>query len=251
MNASVDNQVDFLGAANLDTLYTDMDVHVGSDTLGLHLGAGDDASLIYNGTAAVLTTDLVAASDFLVDCGTAKTLELVEVVWDDIRTPVQAIRLGGSQPPSEVAFKGSYVLSFPSNLDKTLYFIVQLPHSYKQGEDIEFHLHQVIPTSGAGAGAENVKWDFTHSWANMGDVFPAETTVSATIDVQSDVADTHYLEEIAATITGTSKTVSSMILCSLTRDVSVANDYTDSVYVTEVDFHFPINTMGSRQEGVK
>lgn len=64
--------------------------------------------------------------------------------------------------------------------------------------------------------------------------------------LQTGGTDDHMLDSIA-TITGTSKNVSSMLICSLTRDVSVANDYADNAYLVEVDSHFQIDTIGSRQ----
>jgi len=223
-----------------------------SDNQHLYLGAGNDLDLYHDGTDSFIVTDATQPTDLIIDCGTEKTLELAEVVWDDLRTPVSQVRLSGSQPPTSTLYKGGEVLAFPSNADKTIYFNVQLPHKYKLGEDIEFHIHYVLPTTGSGLGAENVKWDFTYAWADIGDAIPAETPVPATLDMQNKSADTHYLGEIAGTIDGSGISgVSSMLICSLTRDTTVANNYTDDVYLMEVDFHFPLNTLGSRQEAVK
>jgi hypothetical protein len=223
-----------------------------SDNQHLYLGAGNDLDLYHDGTDSFIVTDATQPTDLIIDCGTEKTLELAEVVWDDLRTPVSQVRLAGSKPPTSTLYKGGEVLAFPSNADKTIYFNVQLPHKYKLGEDIEFHIHYVLPTAGSGLGAENVKWDFTYAWADIGDAIPAETPVPATLDMQNKSADTHYLGEIAGTIDGSGISgVSSMLICSLTRDTTVANNYTDDVYLMEVDFHFPINTLGSRQEAVK
>jgi hypothetical protein len=216
-----------------------------------YFGTGNDVDMYHDGTDMLIHTDLVAASDLKIDCGTDKTIELTEEVYDDIRNPVTAIRLAGAQPPTETAYKGGIVYAFPSNANKTLYFNVQLPHKYEEGQDIEFHIHYAIPVAGAGGGAENVKWDLTYSWSNINAAIPAESTASATIDVQSLSADTHYRGQIVGTITGTSKNISSMLICSLTRDVSVANDYASSAYLMEVDFHVPMNTIGSRQPGTK
>jgi len=225
--------------------------NVGAVIYGTFPGAGFGNPLkiqvLSNGDARLLTTQ-----DLIVDCGTNKTLELNETVWTDMRTPVNAIRLGGAQPPSEQPYRSSVVLAFPDNVDKTIFFTVQLPHEYKLGSDIEFHIHGILPTAGGGAGAENLKFDFTYSWADIGDPMPVETPVPKTIDVQNYDADTHYLFEIAETIDGSAISgVSSMLLCSLTRDTGVANNYGDDFYLIEVDFHYQKDTMGSRQESVK
>jgi hypothetical protein len=174
-------------------------------------------------------------------------------VWDDLRTPISVASKISGKEPAEVAYKGGIVYEFNTGNDETCAFNVQLPHAYKLGTDIEFHIHYLIRADGAnGVDPENVKWDFTYSWADIDDEQPAETTVSTTIDVKALTADTHYLGEIASTIDGSGISgVSSMIICSLGRDVSVANNYTDDVLVMELDFHYQIDTLGSRDEAVK
>ena len=215
---------------------------------------GTDGKVLQN--SALLLDDSgnlsKSTNDLKLDCGTNKTLELIQPVWDDLRTPINSsLRVSGKQP-TETVYRGGIVYSFSKISDNQIAFNVQLPHKYKLGTDIEFHIHYILPTAGSGGGAENVKWDFTYSWADIGDAIPAKTTVNTTLDMQSKLADTHYLGEIAATIVGSGTGgVSSMLICSLTRDVSVANNYNDVVYMIEVDFHYQINTLGSRQESIK
>jgi len=178
--------------------------------------------------------------------------EKVKGYWDDLRFPASAIRLSGATPPSETSYKDGQVLSFASNQDNTIYFNAQMPHGYNM-EDIEFHIHMVLPVSGAGAGAENVKFDLTYSWAEIGATFPSSTTLTATRDVQNDTLDDHIYFELGSVLktnraTGGGVGVSSMLICSLTRDVSVANDYTSAVYYVSSDFHIVSNQPGSREE---
>lgn len=170
--------------------------------------------------------------------------------WDDIRTPATAIKLSGANPPTETAYRGSSVLAFPTNANKTIYFIFQMPHSWKIGSEVRFHIHWTIPVSGAGAGAENVKWNFTYSWASIGGTFPAETPETVTHDVQDTLLNTHIITPVV-NIPGAGHGLSSMLLCSLTRDVSVANDYGSSAYITEVDLHYQMDTFGSTNELTK
>jgi hypothetical protein len=173
------------------------------------------------------------------------------VVWDDLRFPVGSVRLVGAFPPTETPYKGGIVIAFDSGPnDESIQFNAQLPHSWKEGGEVHFHLHWLIPVAGAGGGAENVKWDFTYSWANIDAAFPVESSATVTVDVQNLAADTHTLTEVVE-LDATGKTLSSMLICSLTRDVGVANDYANDAYFLEADFHYEIDTMGSRQELIK
>ena len=176
---------------------------------------------------------------------------LDETVWDDIRTPSNTSKAVAGSEAGDQAYKGGVVLAFSTTSDNAIAFNVQLPHKYQLGGDIEFHIHYALPTAGAGAGVENVKWDLTYSWSSIDAAIPDATTVTKTIDVQNLSAHTHYVGEIAATIDGTGQGISSMLICSLTRDISVANDYAAAVYVMEVDFHIPEDTRGASQEFVK
>ena len=190
-------------------------------------------------------------TDLEVDCGANKTIELVQVVYDDLRFPATSVKGGGAFPPTETAYRGGLVLAFgtgPNN--EAIQFNAQLPHKYKEGTDIVAHIHWVIPVSGVGGGAENVKWDFTYSWANIASDFPVESSDTITVDVQNDVLNNHMVDDIV-TMNGAGKTISSMIICSLERDVGVANDYADDAYLVEIDFHYQIDTQGSRQITVK
>lgn len=176
------------------------------------------------------------------------TYYLKENVWDDLRFPASSVKGGGAFDTTSTAYKSGIIEAFstgPNN--ESVQFIAQLPHGYKEGSDLDFHLHWTIPTSGVGGGAENVKWDFTYSWVNIDGSFPAATSATVTVDVQSVTADDHIYTDIV-NISGTGKSISSILICSLTRDIGVANDYADDAYFLEADFHYEINTIGSRLE---
>ena len=53
-------------------------------------------------------------------------------------------------------------------------------------------------------------------------------------------------------IVGTGKTLSSQIICSLTRNgLNALDTSADDVYITEVDFHYQVDGFGSAQEYIK
>lgn len=161
---------------------------------------------------------------------------------DDLRFPVSAIRLPASNPPTATLYLGGEVLAFPTNADAVVYFDVQIPHhacnmrvdSLMYSDSVGVHIHVLY--SADGTDPDSVRWVLTYSWANINDEFPAPTTVNTTVTVTDRVDSTHYLEGITY-IPSSDKKYSSMILMSLTRDVS-EDDYGGSVYLIEADIHY-------------
>jgi hypothetical protein len=178
-------------------------------------------------------------------------IELVETVWDDLRTPASSIfLLGLGADPAWGAFLGAgnlQILRFDgaTTLER-VFFTVQMPHTYKEGTDIYAHVHWTPTTANAG----NVKWNLEYSWINVNGTFPAVTTI-AIVDAASGTAWDHQVAEFP-TITGTGKELSSMLVCRLFRDPNDGQDtYGFDAGLLEFDIHFEVNTMGSIQPFVK
>lgn len=168
--------------------------------------------------------------------------------WDDYVIQINASRLPASNAPSIVAWKGGELLSFSKSATNKIPFVAQLPHGYQEGTNIEFHIHVAYPTA---PGAGNSRWQLTHSWANINGEFPTETTVPVTVPAPN-VLDRHGLIEIASTITGTGKTLSSCIIGSIARLGGHGDDdYDDVILLVSADFHILRDAIGSRQETVK
>lgn len=235
-------------------LHSDDDVVVDSDAAGVLLGDGQDMEIDYTGVVGRIRTDLVGASDLDIDCGTARTTRLVIPVWDDLVITAESFRLAGASPATAQAYRSGYVLAFTNVADRYCYFNFQLPHTYVEGTDVKFHIHWTIPVSGAGAGAENVKWDFTYSASSPNalypETWPAASTATVTIDVQNDAVNEHLVDTIV-TISGAGFTISEVLICSLMRDTTVANNYGNPAYLVSADLHIQVDTSGSRQEWVK
>lgn len=174
--------------------------------------------------------------------------------WDDLR--FEASRQGRSGSPTLTNYRGGQVLTLANNVNQGIYFNAQTTHGRQLQSAMTAHYHYTLPVAGAGAGPENLKFDLTYSWAqgNAGanSVWPAATTISSTIDVQNMGADQHLLAPIGDLVNPVNgENVSDMLICSLTRDTSVANNYSSSVYLLEVDFHFIQDTLGSRETFTK
>jgi len=175
-------------------------------------------------------------------------------VWEDLRTPTNMLKTHSTKPPVWTDYKGGQVLAFEDQAVnyQTVYFTWQMPHAYKLGTTLYPHVHIVPEDDTAG----DVYWEFTYSIAEKDGIVPNPTTVN-TVQAMPAIADQHKFHYIA-TISGSEMPasgddVSTMLLCSLTRRSDDALDTFNgkSVYLLEVDLHYEIDTVGSRQELIK
>lgn len=181
------------------------------------------------------------------------TMEMVgaATVWEDLRTPVSAVRLSGTKPPTWTSYKSSEVLGFSDQAivgnEEQIFFNLQLSHAYLEASNIYPHVHWV-PEDNTGG---NVRWELTYSWANIDGTFPAATT--SYINASANTTTDKHLLSSFTPIDGTGKEISSMLICSLKRNSSNALDTYNgkSAYFLEVDFHYQADTIGSRTEGSK
>lgn len=180
-------------------------------------------------------------------------------VWDDIRiVPGSFDRPGVSDPAINTYAVGgggtnSYLYEFAKN--DIVSFTVQLPHSYDEGEDIYVHAHWTPGARGAAENGNYVGWKVDYSWANVDGAFGAMATADLS-DVCDGTDHKHQMTPDVA-ITGTSKTLSSMLVCNLKRTDTGTDDTWASAaagsqpMILEVDFHFPQDTVGSRSMTAK
>ncbi len=233
------------------------DCEIGTDNKALLLGGGQDFGIKYDGTDGYIETDLVAPSDLKIDCGTDKTVELQETVWDDYVTPIGPNNWrGNSNNPvltklfdDGAASQGVYAYVF-SNGDEGL-ITVQIPHKWKEGTTIYPHIHFMC-TSDVDP-ADNFGIEFEWAWADIGEDFPANSTLE-TNDISTGVNtdDMHKLGYVtAAGISGAGHTISSVLLCRIKRVAATGDDYAGGVAILDFDIHYEINTIGSRQEAAK
>lgn len=153
---------------------------------------------------------------------------------------------GAANNPVLTAFRGGFLWAFTAeDDDDPMYFDIEMPNDYAEGTDIHFHIDWSIGTAGSGAGAENVKWDLTHSWANRGSVFPSESTESVTVDVQ-DKEQYEHIDSKICEIRGKGKKMGSVLICSLSLDTTVANNYgANEVFFIDLDMLYQSDKSGS------
>ncbi len=157
--------------------------------------------------------------------------------------------VGNSTPNT----RGTIVQYFSPDVQNELYFEVQVPHSKKYDTDLDAHIHWIANAD--GATGEFPRWGLEYTWCNIGDVFSDTTVIySNTVSFPPDTAlvkNKHYISELGD-IDGTGMTLSSMLVCRVFRDAdSVDDDYTNFAGLLEIDFHYQIDTLGSKDEYVK
>ena len=199
-------------------------------------------SAVNLGSQKIITEEVESVGDLTIDCGTNKTAVLQEPVWDDLRVPVERTRVGAlGKPDYDYTDNG---LLFPQN-DPTeiVYFIIQLPHCYKLGTDLHPHLHFIQTSSTLPV------FKVKYRMYTLGSAVPSFTTITSTDTVFTYTSGTVQNKLLFPSISGTSITGLSWLMdVQLYREDNVlAGD----VLVKEFDIHYQIDTIGSRQAGVK
>ena len=190
-------------------------------------------------------------------------LEGTATMWDDLRVPVLSARIPAVGGPGFAQFMdngagstGVFLYWFSPTSEESVYFVCQMPHHWKQGSDIECHVHWT-PKASALITPTDVCWGLEYTWQSINGVFGNTTIIYG--DEQSNgsgeymTVDKHYVTELG-TIDATGKTMSSMLVCRLFRDatgVGGTDDYGNDAGLMEIDFHYEVDSLGSKEEYVK
>ena len=243
----------------------------GDRLLTMHLGNGG-STVQHEFNVGTGDIDLCKQAGILSVGDTGNTVDIspegvylngTSTMWDDLRVPMTALFVGSSAPGFAQAFDdsggtsaGVYVQWFSPTSEEQLFFTAQLPHTYAEGTDIEVHVHWISADTAAGAGTD-VSWGLEYTWANINGDF-GDTVIIYGDEQTNGASETltvgkHYITEIA-TIDGTGKTMSSMIVGRVFRDATGTggtDDYDDDAGLLEIDFHYEINSFGSMEEYTK
>lgn len=236
---------------NLGTVRFGDDVQIATDTDKLFVGADQDAAFYYDGTDAILESDLVGASDLVVKCGTEKTMELETAVYKDINLGGAVLPAVPGQQPDRDEFVDSTgtdtgIDTYAMAVGEAVGGSFELQHDYKEGTDLVFHVHwQGID---APSGTDYVKWQLTYTVAKN------EATLDAATTITTETAfDTQYefIRSDFAAITGTNFDIGDQFLFTLERVASAGDAYAGDALIATVGIHYQVNTLGSRQVGTK
>lgn len=221
------------------------------DNKKILLGTGDDCEVYYDGTDMHIVTDAVAASDLNIDCGTNKTLELIEPVYEDLQFPVSDGRVGAANYPDWSTLTTNtkeYEFDVDDYLDLAS---EELVHGWKEGTTGNFHLHLAIPTANSSGSSQYAQWTVYIAYVNASSIW-TETSLTAEIEIPdgSSALEAFYLDLGDVSFSGL--TIGTQVKVRLKRIVATGGtEYSDHVFANQVGCHLEINTMGSRQEGTK
>lgn len=167
-------------------------------------------------------------------------------LWDDLRCPVNSLAPGAVPadpivygPAGAVRIRGFNGAGVTESLD----FTAQLPHGYKEGTNLEPHVHWCPTTANAG----NVIWRLDYYWLNVNATIPVLTQVDTGAVAAGGVAWAHQVAELPA-IVGAGFLLSSMLMCRIWRDPTGADTYPDDAGLLEIDFYYQVDSAGSREE---
>lgn len=178
---------------------------------------------------------------------------------DLVVNPYTALNNGTSKPNWTKFIEPSiFTWEFIDGSDSPeLFFMVQMPHNYKEGSTIYPHVHWSSTTA---PGTNRVKWVLDYQWVNLGSSFTATTSTSVNGYTIADSNPSKSLAAYESTITvlgtsgisGTGRTISSILLCRLHRLSSDVNDtFSGSAFLLSFDFHYEIDSFGSNGEYTK
>ncbi|MDA3821701.1 MAG: hypothetical protein PF450_03675 [Bacteroidales bacterium] len=180
-------------------------------------------------------------------------------IWEDLRVPLSSAKKKDATKYTWITgLSGPKVDWFSDSDDNEMYFVAQLPHTYKEGTDIYAHIHWIGKSN--KTGATRPRFGLEYAWVNLGETISGYTSIHGNLVKPTSTTDivalTHYItpfdenvELDTGGIDGSGKKISSMLVCRVFRDTGDTGDnYTDDVGLLEIDFHFEVNTMGSRME---
>lgn len=187
-------------------------------------------------------------------------LWLVDTVWDDLRFPLTRLATGASNPPTFAQFRddggssvGTYAYSFAdqgvAGNEEQVWGAAQMPHGWKLATTIDTHAHITLED----ATACNVRLCLEYVRGSNGAGWEATTTTICGDCASGTSASAYAFCDIGDISMASHGYLSAGVDFRFYRNSSHANDTCNSkaVFVHEVDFHFEIDTVGSRQELAK
>lgn len=207
-------------------------------------------SILRAGTATDNIT--IRADGSLIMSGTA-------IVWNDIPPlPLINARNGGGNQPLLTAIQGN-VQALTFTIGDYVYSSFELLHEYKEGSDIEAHIHWANQSS--DTTVRGVKWELEYTVSNLSNsstppfanAFPASVIISKEIQIPANTpVKTHIYTDIGI-ISGVGLKIGTYILWRLRRIAATVTPAApaSNPYGLALGTHIQQNSIGSSTEHTK
>ncbi|MBN2551600.1 MAG: hypothetical protein JXB06_02470 [Spirochaetales bacterium] len=203
------------------------------------------------------------------------------ILWDDLRVTANMMSVAGAQfsrPPCYVpiltneqrgpSFSGlyGYQFGYGRGVFQSGHFQVQIPHGYVPGTPIEPHVHVRLDPASEGAAGQKLLLEFEYVWVNLGGQRPESTRI---VSMNHEVTEQNLRQDNVMISFGfiekADAGISSMLDCRFSRITfdpdwgrdfwspqGLENDtFQGNLIFKEFDFHYQIDSLGSREPGHK
>jgi hypothetical protein len=174
-------------------------------------------------------------------------------VWDDVNTGVAAAKTSSANVPDWTPFTANtnaYVFKVDDYADLST---IEIPHGYKEGTDIEVHLH--IATNGTNNATERkVKYTAYYTYGipdNGANQFSAEGSLTAELTIPANQLDKSVYYLSLGTISGTNLKVGTQLKLRFKRVTGTGTEPINGPFLGQVGVHFQKDTVGSRTISAK
>ncbi len=206
--------------------------------------------------------DIANTNDAKIEADGTLMLEGDATAWTDLMVYPDAVSKNGNNPPvykkftdngSGTSTQGVWLWMFESNKEEEVYFSAQMPHNYKVGSSLQPHVHWTTVTG--TPSRLNVVWGLEYTVIQIGGSFPSTTLITGNQIIPEIAtisgAKQHLLTSLG-TISGTGIGISTILVCRLYRASTAAGDtFSNDVGLLGMDFHYEIDSIGSRTPFVK
>ena len=171
-------------------------------------------------------------------------------VWNDLQFAISSGRTSATNAPTWTALIGNlseYTFAVNDYIDLGSQ---EIPHNYKEGTDLNVHIHWATNTLDATDRA--VKWEIEYSIQNnqyingIGSTFNTQVVISAETAIPANTPAKSGAFTSIGTISGTGLKMGAQIKMRLRRITSAGTAPTNNPFALQVGIHYECDTEGSR-----
>ncbi len=124
---------------------------------------------------------------------------------------------------------------------------IQLPHSYAEQGDLGLHIYWTAADQQAGM----VRWGADYHWLEEGAVAAAPVTVTTGDVAAPKTAWRLVRSDFSPRLSGAGHKISGILVLRVFRQAAGGAEYRGRASVAGVSAHFPMDSLGSGEEGLK